>query len=231
MSWQLFWNKNQSYGNAFPRENLVKFLKVTPNFTKNKNILDLGFGSLSNLKMAKALGFKTFGIDVSSKLIKKNSIAKLRLFNPPTIPFKNNYFGIIYSCQALYYNYDSMNVVIDQIYDKLVNGGKFFIDFRTKNHIWTKKHKIKIRPNIYKFKKNIPVKILSGLCTYVPETKKNLRYLFKKFNNVRVDTLKTNFLGREEEYYIVTGYKKPNNIKNLKEIRNYFEDYQRKILR
>ena len=179
--------------------------------------------------MSKILGFKTFGIDVSSKLIKKNSIAKLKLFNPPFIPYNNNYFGIIYSCQALYYNYDCMNIVIDQIYDKLANGGKFFIDFRTKNHIWTKKYKIKIRPNIYQFKKNVPVKILSGLCTYVPETKKNLQYLFKKFHNVRVDTLKTNFLGRKEEYYIVTGYKKSKNIKNSKEIKNYFEDYQRKI--
>jgi len=58
VSWQLFWNKNQSCGNTFPRENLVKFFKATPNFTRNKKILDLGFGSLSNIKMSKILDLR-----------------------------------------------------------------------------------------------------------------------------------------------------------------------------
>ena len=226
-SWNLFWKHNK--GNLFPKENLVKFLSVTESFSKKKNILDIGFGSLSNLAMSKKLGYMPHGIDIANAALKKKEGYIIKKFYPPKIPFKDKTFGVIYSCQAIYYNWNNLNSVLSELYRVLDDGGKFFIDFRTKNHTWTKTKGIKVSKNVIQWSEKMPVKFLRGLKLYQPFSEKDLRVLFKKFDNLRIDVTSNNFLGRTEEYYLVTVYKNisKKDKKNLQG--NSFESYQKKL--
>ena len=124
---------------------------------------------------------------------------------------------MIYSCQAIYYNWNNLNSVISEFHRVLDDGGKFFIDFRTKNHIWTKTKGIKVSKNVIQWCEKMPVKFLRGLKLYQPFNEKDLRVLFRKFDNLRIDVTSNNFLGRKEEYYLLTGYK---NI-SKKDKKNY----------
>ena len=70
----------------------------------------------------------------------------------------------------------------------------------------------------------MPVKFLRGLKLYQPFSKSDLRVLFKKFDNLRIDTISNNFLGRKEEYFIVTGYKNISKKDIILETYTYFHE-------
>lgn len=103
--------------------------------TKNLNVLDIGFGNgaLLNL-LSEKYDNSYYGIDISSDMVKlasKNAKLNLQLANVEKIPFDDDMFDIIYTCNTVYFWQDT-NKAINEINRILKHDGVFYNLFYTK---------------------------------------------------------------------------------------------------
>jgi len=210
-NWNKVWSKIK--GNDYPHEQLVKYVNIINDFPVMK-ALDIGFGGGANMKFLHERGFTVSGVEVSKNSLKKvkekaerwNIAFDLRQYQPPQLPFEDNTFGLISSIEAIYYNIE-LEKVIDEIYRVLTPGGKIYISFRTPNHGVIKSHAKFIGETLMEWKEDMPTKEMAGIKFRCFKNRDELYPMFKRFSNVRVDTLTTDLLGRRFELLLVTGEK------------------------
>ncbi|MDB0016197.1 class I SAM-dependent methyltransferase [Alphaproteobacteria bacterium] len=101
----------------FPTEFVVRWFKGTyPNWTldrptKNKRVLDLGFGDGRNFSLFLEQELEIFGVEISSKIVKKVqqkfkatiSAENLKVGFNGALPFPNHSFDFIVACHSIYY--------------------------------------------------------------------------------------------------------------------------------
>lgn len=122
------------------------------NFDKNSRILEVGVNCGSQLELLENMGFKDlWGIDVSqdalAMLKKKHPNYNVVLASAVDIPFKNNFFDIVFTSGVLIHIHEkNLGKVIDEIVrvsKKYVFGFEYFSNERTeieyrgnKNLLW-----------------------------------------------------------------------------------------------
>jgi len=201
----------------YPHELLVRWVSIIKQPPESK-VLDIGFGSGRNLEMLADKGYDTYGIEVSKTAInhalKINNKFKLSLFTPPKLNFPDNFFDLIISLQAIYYNIN-LEVIIEEIWRVLKEYGFIYISFYGKNHFWIKNYSNKISPTLIEWSNKHPAKTERGLKLRFFEKKSMLKKLFSKFSNIEVNTYTYDLFGNHYEYYFVIAQKITNSNKEV----------------
>jgi len=239
------WNKlykgfedGKPLGISYPTEALVicvsnlrkKSLDVNGYFADNDSehsiktnfsgkCLEIGFGSIANLKMMQEKGFVCLGLEVSEeavtrgvKQIEKENIPNVTLqhWSPLEIPFPDNSFDFIYGLQSVYYNLDFKGF-IKEVRRVLKPGGQFLFSFFSNKHFYMSYIEnitsTESNTNIAKWSGNHPNKRLQGAAFYQPKNKKELLELFSEFSDVRVFTTDSDQTPLFESWWYVQGTK------------------------
>ncbi len=178
------------------------------------NALEIGFGSVANLKMVREKGYKCFGLEVSEEAIKRGKEIlrgfdivdiELSYWQPNKIPFPDNYFNLIYGLQSIYYNLE-LDKVIDEVYRTLAPKGVFLFSFFSNAHTYMNFIE-RISGNICRWSQAHPNSRLRGAYFVQPKSKAELLSLFKRFNEVRVFTTESDQTPLFESWWYVTGSK------------------------
>lgn len=212
--------KGAGFQRKYPNEELCRFMGrnfflIPKNKRKKIKILEVGCGSGGNLWMLANEGFRTYGLDISSKSIqitkkilgKINLKANLKVGSMTNLPYKNNYFDCIidvFSSSCL----DSKDgqSFLNEAHRTLKKNGSFFSYFPSKNSkmFKLKKKKMIDRDTIFNITKkknayrinNFPFRFLS----------KKQYMSFLKRNNLKIFYLeeiqKTYFNGKENFNFI-----------------------------
>ena len=86
---------------------IKKYCKSTDSY-----ILDAGCGTGKNIEIIKACGYKVFGIDISENAIEfchKRNIFEVSIANITNIPFRDNFFDVIFSMDVIH-NLDDYSI-------------------------------------------------------------------------------------------------------------------------
>jgi SAM-dependent methyltransferase len=226
------YEEGKPVGIAYPTEALVIFISTQRKpqslkgyFEDNEkeyslrnffsgNALEIGFGSIANLKMVREKGYKCFGLEVSKEAVKRGERAigdlglkdiELSYWQPNKIPFPDNYFQLIYGLQCIYYNLE-LDKVIDEVYRALAPKGIFLFSFFSSSHTYMNFIE-KVSGNICRWSDNHPNTRLRGAYFIQPESKAQLAKIFGKFNEVKVFTTESNQTPLFESWWYVTGSK------------------------
>lgn len=184
--------------------------------------LEIGFGSIANLKMMRDKGFVCHGLEVSQEAvtrgitqINKENINNISLqhWNPLKIPFPDDYFDFIYGLQSVYYNLDFKGF-ITEVKRVLKPDGQFLFNFFSDKHsymnwieeVTTTESNININ-NIAKWSDKHPNERLRGAAFYQPRNKDELLELFANFSNVRIFTTDSDQTPVFESWWYVQGSK------------------------
>lgn len=225
-------------GNLYPNENLIRVVSTIrkgininsetyfgDKGMENKNrtnfhgeVLELGFGHVSNLIMMKEKGFKPFGLEVSEESIKRGR-QRLELLNiknieldlwvPTKIPFKNEKFNFVYGLQCIYYCLDLDNV-ISEIFRSLKPGGYFYFSFFSDKHDYFKySNTIKNGKlfDIVEWSNNHPNTRIRKSPLARVKSKDCLIKLFERASEIRVFTEETDFSPLFNSWWHVYGKK------------------------
>lgn len=176
--------------------------------------LEIGFGSIANLKMMSEKGFVCQGLEVSeeavtrgTKQIEQNNIDNISLqhWSPLTIPFPDNSFDFVYGLQSVYYNLD-FNGFIKEVQRVLKPGGQFLFSFFSNKHSYMD-YIEDVDENIAKWSDNHPNTRLRGAAFYQPKNKNELLELFSEYEDVRVFTTDSDQTPLFESWWYVQGTK------------------------
>lgn len=182
------------------------------------NALEIGFSTVANLKMASEKGYRCFGLEVSKEavfrgnaFIKKQGLKKIKLsyWKPHRIPFRDNYFNLVYGLQCIYYNL-SLEDVIDEIYRVLAPKGVFLFSFFSPSHSYMK-YAQKTSEGIYRWSDQHPNPRLCGAHFRRFNSKKEILRLFSRFTNVGIFTTESDQTPLFESWWYVRG-NKPNEL-------------------
>lgn len=225
--------KNKPLGIQYPTEALVKFVA---NLRKNDdvkdyfndkdnefssknfysgNALEIGFGSIANLKMVNEKGFTCQGLEVSKEAVERGSYflkelskddkIKLALWEPYKIPFANDTYDLIYGLQCIYYNLE-LEDFIAEVHRTLKPGGSFIFSFFSSNHGYMK-YIERVDEKTYKWAANHPNQRLIDAVFRQPQTKEELAALFADFKEVKVFTTESDQTPIFESWWYVCGKK------------------------
>ena len=176
--------------------------------------LEIGFGSIANLKMMSEKGFVCQGLEVSQEAvtrgmeqIEKEKIQNISLqhWSPLTIPFPDNSFDFVYGLQSVYYNLDFMGF-IKEVQRVLTPGGQLLFSFFSNKHSYLN-YIESIDENVAKWSNNHPNKRLQGAAFYQPKNKNELLALFSDFDDIRVFTTDSDQTPFFESWWYVQGAK------------------------
>tara|TARA_B110000211_G_C14046411_1_gene539168 strand:- start:327 stop:989 length:663 start_codon:yes stop_codon:yes gene_type:complete len=142
--WSTHYKKNKNI--AYPAEAVIRIFKGTfpnLNFKHNTNskILDIGFGDGRHLFFFKNLDLDVYGVEINQDIVdqkKLNNFFKLKVGSSSSLPFKNNFFDIIFAWNSCYYMGDDKNNLnfqnsVEEISKKLKKNGHLIVSVPTKN--------------------------------------------------------------------------------------------------
>jgi len=152
--------------------------------------LEIGFGSIANLKMVREKGFTCYGLEVSEEtvlrgcaMIQAEALNRIELshWTPYRFPYKDDYFKLVYGLQCIYYNLKLEEVVaeVDRVLEP--SGHFLFSFFSTRNDYVGLSDEVS--PGVYRFSKRHPNARLHGVYFRQPESKDQLHTLFRQFEN------------------------------------------------
>lgn len=176
--------------------------------------LEIGFGSIANLKMMAEKGFVCHGLEVSNEAVKRGSaqIEREKLQNiflqhwsPLDMPFPDNTFNFVYGLQSVYYNLDFKGF-IEEVRRVLMPGGQFLFSFFSNRHSYME-YVEAVDGNIAKWNENHPNKRLRGAAFHQPKNANELCELFSEFEDVRVFTTESDQTPLFESWWYVQGTK------------------------
>lgn len=217
------YEKNESLGIDYPTEALVIYIS---NLRKNKKnyfddynneksikknfkgkALEIGFGSVANLKMLQEKGYLCFGTEVSSEAIKRakkfTKKIEFKLLKNSKLNYPKNNFDLIVGLQCIYYNLDIKKFIEKEVFKILKPGGKLIFSFFAKQHSYQKYIEKDTNGTSY-FNKKLPNKRLIGAKLYAPKSKKELLDKFQIFSNVKLFTTKSDqTIFNETWWYVV----------------------------
>ncbi len=218
--------QGQKLGIDYPTEALVIFIS---NLRKNKKnyfddynneksskknfkgkALEIGFGSVANLKMIQEKGFSCYGTEVSLEAIKRakkfTKNIKFKKLKNSKLNYPKNNFHLVVGLQSIYYNLNIKKFLEKEVFRVLKPGGKFIFSFFSKEHSY-QKYIEKDDKGISYFSKKHPNKRLVGAKLYSPKNKKELLDKFKIFKKVRLFTTKSDQTMFNECWWYVVGEK------------------------
>ncbi len=178
------------------------------------NALEIGFGSIANLKMVEEKGYKCYGLEVSSEAVRRGKkqlknegleTIKLAHWNPTKIPFPDNFFSLVYGLQCIYYNL-KINKVIKEVERVLSPGGVFLFSFFSTSHTYMD-YINSVSGVISRWSKNHPNPRLRGCYFIQPQSKNELAEWFSDFKDVRVFTTESDQTLLFESWWYVSGNK------------------------
>ena len=218
--------KGAGFQRRYPNEELCRFMgrnffSIPKNKRKKIKILEVGCGSGGNLWMLANEGFRTYGLDISSKSIqitkqilrKINLKANLKVGSMTNLPYKNNYFDCIidvFSSSCL--NAKDGNKFLIEISRTLKKGGVFFSYFPSKkSKMYRSKKKILYdKDTILKLKEKKNIFTINNL----PFRFLNKRQYVGLLDQNNLDTYyaeeltRTYFKGKDQFSYIIIQAKK-----------------------
>ncbi len=220
------YEKNKPLGIDYPTEALVIFVS---NLRKNKKnyfadynneksikknfkgkALEIGFGSIANLKMLQEKGFECFGSEVSLEAIRRakkfSKNIKFKTMKNSKLNYPKNEFDLIVGLQCVYYNLDFRKFIEEEVFKILKPSGKFIFSFFAKEHSY-QNYIEKNSEGISQFSKKHPNKRLIGAKLYAPKKKKELLDNFKIFKNVKLFTSQSDQTVFNEAWWYVVGEK------------------------
>ena len=140
-----------------------------------RRILDIGCGDGSFSVILKKFSQEVYGVDITRKAIglaKKRGIKAYQVnVDEEKLPFKSNYFDLIFCGEVIEHLYDP-DFLLDEVYRALVPGGIFILT--TPNFAsWFSRiilllgfqpylSEVSLRYNVGKFKSNVPKTEVSG---------------------------------------------------------------------
>jgi SAM-dependent methyltransferase len=226
-------------GISYPTEALVIFLS---NLRKTRNIqnyfddsgkehsvktgfsgraLEIGFGSLANIRMMYQKGFSIDGIEVSLEAVdrgvmdlKNNPIhssaqeqpIRLHHWNPEQqLPFSDGTFDLIVGLQCIYYNLELSNFLND-VYRVMKQGASFCFSFFSRKHSYMQFIDL-VDGDIAMFNDSHPNARLRGATLVLPPTKEDLEKYFSDFIDVSIFTTESDQTPLFESWWYVTGRK------------------------
>ncbi len=183
-----------------------RILKFDFNITgKNKEkILDFGCGGGGNLKYFSKLGFKTYGVDITtanlklSKKINKSLITKLVSPKPKNqLYFPNIAFDVVISIQTLdFLNNKDMKIAINNLYNNMKKGGIIYCSLNAYSNYYRKHGKylgdglwnIKLKTDRINYNLNL---------NFVK--KKEMKKIFYQFKPIYIDYYDSSFRNEGSE--------------------------------
>jgi len=199
----------------YPHEILVRWVSVNRQERGGK-ALDIGFGSGRNLEFLEKTGYEPFGVEVSETAIrharKISSNFHLSIFKPPHLDFPDDFFSLIISLQAFYYNLD-LEQVVAETHRVMENGGYLYVSFYGKNHWWVKEHSSRIAgDSVIEWTDTHPAPTERGLRLRYFETKTQYMALFRDFKNVEINKYTYDLFGHHYEYVFVIAQKLEDSV-------------------
>jgi SAM-dependent methyltransferase len=195
---------NKKYSKDYLKENDIL----------NKNALDIGFGTIADLKMLMDFGYKGYGVEVSEHAIQcaKMAVEYFKLpitiskYEPYTLQFPDIFFDLIISNASVYYNIEFEKFLIET-HRVLRKGGYFFHKMMAKDHGYLENnYAIHCHSNVFEWVR-YPIDELNGI-KFVCYEEDDLHNVFGKlFNNVKVSYIKYNYQSLKQSWWIITGNK------------------------
>jgi len=213
----------------YPHEILVRWVSINPP-KRGDRALDIGFGSGANLKLLEDKGYAPYGIEVSPTAIKHakgiSSKFKLSVFSPPKIDLPDNYFSLVISTQALYYNLN-LEDVLAEIWRVMKDKAYVYITFYGKNHWWIKENSKKIGPTMVEWSATHPAPTERGLKLRFFDTKEKYERLFKDFRNIEMNKYTYNLFGHHLEYMTIIAQKivGKDGVSQKKQVEHKFKSF------
>jgi len=205
---RLAWNKMPSQ-DMHADTNLIRCRKYFLGESKNKRLLDIGFGEGANLLYFATEGFDCFGTEIAgnrlklvqNKFKKTGKKAMLKLVDSNSLPFADNFFDAIVAWQSIFYNdKKGYQKILAEIFRTLKPGGSFLCSTVSNQHAVCAK---KIAANLYS-----PGVDSQRTCfVYAFKNKKQVKEMFKKFSNLKIGFSKSLLFEDFEFYYIIRGRK------------------------
>lgn len=249
-NYYISFQKNSSIpGVKYPNEHLIRFLNqikkldiLKSNKGNKLRILELGFGTITNMLAMNQLGYKVEGLEVSKDSVHRARIAlaKLKIKNEimvdsydggSVIPKKNNSYDIVVGLQCVYYNIDQSKFIYE-CNRLLKKNGMIFFSYFTHRHGYMK-HIEGCPGGPVTFKKGHPNPRLVGLKPFLYKSKKQLINKFNQYFNTIVGREEFDYLLAYQSWYYLTGIKKTSNynknfLNDLISIKKY--KYKKSIL-
>jgi SAM-dependent methyltransferase len=227
------YEKGFSVGIQYPTESLVRFVSnlrkrgvdkqeyyndygkeysVRNNFSGRA--LEIGFGSVANLRMMHDRGFMCRGLEVSRETVDRGRLflreqgiedIELNHWKPYQLPYDADFFDLVYGLQCLYYNLH-LEKVIDEIYRTMKPGGSFLFSFFSDRNGYME-YVESTGDNIYQFNNKHPNKRLRGAYFRHPKSKEELASFFQRFTDVNVFMTETDQAPVFDSWWYVTGIK------------------------
>jgi len=178
------------------------------------NALEIGFGTIANLKMISEKRYKCFGLEVSEEavkrgitLIEEHGLKNIQLshWQPYEIPHPDKYFSLIYGLGCIYYNLE-IEKVIDEVFRVMAPEGVFLFNFFSTSHTYMTFAE-EVSDKIYKWSDAHPNFRLCGAHFVRPSSPDELLTLFSKFSDLRVFKTESDQTPLFESWWYVTGRK------------------------
>ena len=178
------------------------------------NALEIGFGTIANLKMVRQKGFQCYGLEVSDEAVKRGKVflekdgingVELQSWTPPSLPYAENFFSFVYGMQCIYYNLD-LETVLEEVRRTLVPGGNFLFSFFADSSGYMK-YIEKVDEKVYRWSVDHPNPRLPGACFRYLKTEAELKQLFSKFKDVVVYKTESTRPPMVDAWWYVTGKK------------------------
>ena len=227
------YESGDNVGNIYPNEPLVRIVSTQrKTFTKDKYYsdkgsefsdrnnfngaaLEIGFGTVANLKMVRDKGYSpVYGLEVSQEAVSrgiynlKNSgyeDIELSRWTPSKLDFKDNTFDLVYGLQCIYYNLD-LESVLSEVKRVLKPGGIFAFSFFSNKSDYLKYIDI-VNGDLVKWSDSHPNKRLRGAHFRQAKDIAALKSFFKEFNSIEVFTEESDFLPMFHSWWYIRGKK------------------------
>lgn len=212
------WESGTGVGISYPTEALVIFLS---NLAKGQgvaeyfddlgseksskrrgggNAVEIGFGSVANLKLLREFDFFTSGVEVSLEAVERGRKAlqseadrrfreiELSIWNPINpLPFPRQSIDLVVGLQCVYYNLD-FNHFLREVHRVLRPGGRLLMSFFTPRHDYLR-YSEPVSAGLIQFSQDHPNPRLRGLTLLSPGSKEDLDNLFQsRFRDISIFT-------------------------------------------
>lgn len=182
-----------------PSENLVRwfnrFVRKDLEAKEDVSVLDIGFGTGSDMEYFIKKGYMTYGAEVSDNAL-KHTAAKLnvRFQNAGNyklmkyserLPFEDGFFDFVYSMEVLHYagTHDAVSRTVSEIYRVMKPGMSSIISIPGTKHQFARRAD-RIGLNEYVFNESYPER--EGLRIFIPDDRDVLKNIFSEFGSLSI---------------------------------------------
>jgi ubiquinone/menaquinone biosynthesis C-methylase UbiE len=108
---------------------LTEIFKELREKVEPKMLLEIGCSTGLVMRIAKKVGFRCFGVDISRQMLEdaKRKGFDCVLYNGVSLPVKSRKFGVVAICNSIQY-FDDLNGILREVHRVLVENGVLLID-------------------------------------------------------------------------------------------------------